>query len=83
MLLPMGGTKMQISKITPALNNLQARERIYHLERNVMWQDQAFTVDELNDKCIYYLIEGDTSKVEELRTIIQAAKDNIRLRYPD
>lgn len=79
----MEGTKMQISKITPVLNNSQARERIYHLERNVIWQNQAFTVDELNDKCIYYLIEGNTSKVEELRTIIQAAKDDIRSRYPD
>jgi hypothetical protein len=48
----------------------------------IPWEGGAVTVNRANDLWLYYAAE-DSSKADELRTFIQAAKAYIRELYPD
>ena len=60
----------------------ELREQAYETEKCIEWDGTMMTIDEANDIFLKYYAEGN-SKSDELTTLIAAAKEVIRERFPD
>ena len=65
-------------ELTPA----EQRENAYNTERIIDWYGDMLTVTEAATLWNYYAAEGN-AKATELTTLIAAAKETIRAKYPD
>ena len=62
--------------------NAARREDAYNTEQVVEWEGTTLTITEAAQKWQYYAAEG-SEKAAELQTLIAAAKEKIREKYPD
>ena len=62
--------------------NAERREDAYNTEQVVEWEGAALTITEAAQKWQYYAAEG-SEKAAELQTLIAAAKEKIREKYPE
>ena len=76
--LKIGDTYAAPDLRTPA----QKREDAYNGEAAVKWENKTLTVTEAAQLWQYYAAEG-SGKAELLQSVISAAKQAVRERYPD
>lgn len=67
-----------VTEFNPDATPAEIRKYIYATRRVVEWEDSKLTIDEANQKYLYYLAEGDTEKASALQTMIHEQKEIIR-----
>ena len=78
--------KVNPNSTVPAEQRQNAYARMYRKQDGeylIVYNDKFYTVDEANDVCSKYMVEGNTTRVQELQTLIVTAKEYIRSIYPD
>lgn len=68
--------------IEPESTPAEQREDAYNTQPLIEWDGEMLTVTQAAQKWQYYAAEGST-KADELRVLIAAAKQTIREQYPD
>lgn len=59
------------------------REEAYNTQVIISFEGEMLTVTQASQKWQYYAAEGNTTKTDELTTLIAEAKAKIREQYPD
>ena len=67
----------------PELPHAEQREMTYNTDQIIAWGGAMLTVTEAAQKWQYYAAEGNTAKMYALTALIEAAKAEIRVKYPD
>ena len=76
-------TPLEIPKTEYALTTSQLREEIYNNDPIINWEGSSITVSQASQKWMYYFVEGDNEKANELQKLIKKTKQEIREKYPD
>jgi hypothetical protein len=70
-----------ISPIIQMLSVDKQREQAYANDRCIDWNNSLITVDEANQRFLFYRAEGDEVRSTELQVLIKSEKDRIRELY--